>query len=203
MDKDKNPIHELAHPKTSERLMLESFEMFIIKKGNRFKCSVFLVICILMAFSIGYSKDTVVIFNDIVDIVLTIILALFGIAFTGYTFFQALINGKLVELLMSGKGKNTNKFAETNESFVKLMMVYIALITISFLLKIISLFITEDFIFVNLGLSNILASLGILVYLYVSLVAIWHVKSFVYNIFQLFNMHAIQEYLDEKDKQDK
>lgn len=200
----KDPIEELLEQKASESLLIESFGIYKLKKSNLLKCLVFGILCAILSYAIGVSNDTINIFTSIVDTTLSIVLALLGIAFTGYTFFQALINGKLIELLISGRNQkiNKNNFTEINESFVELMMLYISITIISFFLKIFcasvdgGLWLTK-----NLTINNMLAMLGSFVYLYISVMAIWHIKSFVYNIFQLFNMRAVREYLDLKKKE--
>lgn len=200
----KDSIEELLKQKTSESLLIESFGIYKLKKSNLFKCLVFGFFCAVLAYVIGISNDTINIFASIVDIVLSIVLALLGIAFTGYTFFQALINGKLIELLISGRNQETNKsnFTEINESFIELMMLYIFITVISFFLKVYCTSIDSGlWLTPNLTINNILAMLGIFVYLYLSVMAIWHIKSFVYNIFQLFNMRAVREYLDLKKEE--
>lgn len=200
----KDSIKEILEQKTSERLLLESFRIYKLKRKNFLKCLVFGFFCAMLAYAIGFSNNSINIFSNVIDTILSIVLALLGIAFTGYTFFQALINGKLIELLISGKNEETNKnnFTEINESFVELMMLYIFIVVTSFFLKVFcdgidnGLWLTK-----NININNTLAMCGVFFYLYISVIAIWHIKSFVYNIFQLFNMRAVREYLDLKKEE--
>lgn len=198
-------LKEILEQKTSEHLLMESFSIYRLKKENFVKCLVFGILCAILSYIIAASNNTLDVFPDIADCVLGIVLALFGITFTGYTFFQALLNGKMIELLISGRNEKVDKnnFTELNESFVCLMMQYIFIAVISFFLKIFCLNIESGFWLTKyLLINNLLAMFVIFVYLYISVMAIWYIKSFVYNIFQLFNLHAVREYLDMK-KEDK
>ena len=209
MEKEKDGysgIEKLLNPKKSEILLIESLEIYKLKKNNFVKCLVFMALSAILSYGIGMSPNTVSIFQEIVDLVLNVTLALLGITFTGYTFFQALINGRLIEVLVTVQNEETgdDNFNQINGSFVKLMMLYIFVITISFFLKIFSVGIDSDFILTgNMFVNETIAIVGIGIYIYFSVMAIWHIKSFVYNIFQLFNMRAVREFIDTKNSENK
>lgn len=203
--------------KSSENLLLKAFEIFLPKRGNKennekennkkenniLKCTCSFVASVLSAFLIGFSSCTVDAMKSIIDTFITVYIGLLGVTFTGYAFFLALINGRLIEILVdtpNAKGEE-NKFSEMNESFVRLMFLYISFLTLNIVLKILLSPVDNNFkIFDNIMIDNILAAVGILVYTYCSLIAVWHVKSYVYNIFQTFNLHAIEEYIENKKK---
>ena len=84
-----------------------------------------------------------------------------------------------------------SKLQETNETFVKCMLLNIVAIIVSLLLRIIISCIPEDFVvFKKLEYNNITAAFLISLYFYFIITIIWEVKSFVFNIFQLFNAYA-------------
>ena len=86
-----------------------------------------------------------------------------------------------------------------NESFVELMLLYISFLTLNIVLKILLSTVDDTFkMFNDVTVNSALAITGIWVYTYCSLIAVWHVKSYVYNIFQVFNLHAIGEYIESK-----
>ena len=138
-----------------------------------------------------------------------IMLGIFGIVFTGYTFFQALMNKQLLVRMLSNNSednedKTKSKLQETNESFVEYMMLNLISIIVSLLLKIILSSIPAEFVaFSKMLTNNIIATLLISLYFYFILTIIWEVKSFIYNVFQVFNMHAgtrVLELFDDDDK---
>lgn len=66
----------------------------------------------------------------------------------------------------------------------------IGIITNVFLL-LISRSIPSDFLLpLDLIVNNILATFGIWVYISYNILLIWEMKSFIYNVFQLFNTYA-------------
>ena len=100
--------------------------------------------------------------------------------------------------------KTKSKLQETNESFVEYMMLNLISIIVSLLLKIILSSIPAEFVaFSKMLTNNIIATLLISLYFYFILTIIWEVKSFIYNVFQVFNMHAgtrVLELFDDDDK---
>ncbi|MGN9198074.1 hypothetical protein [Blautia massiliensis (ex Liu et al. 2021)] len=189
--------------KSSENLLFRSFGIFLPKKTNILKCLCFFIISAVAAFIIGFSLCTVDAVKSVIETFITVFIGLLGVTFTGYAFFQALITGKLIEILIDtpNEKKKENKFSEMNESFVELMLLYIFFLTLNVMLKILLSSVDNNFkLFHDVILDNVFATVCILVYIYCSLVAIWHVKSYVYNVFQAFNLHAIGEYIESKKK---
>lgn len=194
-------LMELFHEKTSNSVFLDSLELFKVTKKSWKSSGIFLLMSIVPAYIISSSPDTVELFENLLDLTLNIMLALFGIVFTGYAFFQALINRTLLIRLFAEtaekKGKTISKLQESNESFVELMMVIILSILISFFGKVVFGSVDNDYVmFPNYHLNVAVAFVCLLAYLYFTFIVIWEIKSFVFNIFQLFNAHAGAKLLD-------
>lgn len=194
-------LESMFELKSSEKLLIGSFNIFVPRKNNIIKCLCSFIISLILAGVIGFSLYTIDIMEKVAETFIAVYIGLLGVTFTGYAFFQALITGKLIELLIDrpDERKKENKFLETNESFVKLILLYIFFLLMNIILKI--LFSSIDVntnVFSNAQVNNSVATMGIIVYMYCSLIAVWHVKSYVYNIFQIFNLRAIREYLDNK-----
>ena len=80
-----------------------------INKKNIFRKLIFLFIEICLTYIIVKQKNTLSIINTLVNISLTTNLTLLGIVFTGYIFFQALLNDRLlIALLQDNSSKKTN-----------------------------------------------------------------------------------------------
>lgn len=204
-EKGKNSLglESMFKQKSSENLLLKSFKIFLPKKENILKCTCSFIISGLVAFLIGFSSCTVDAMKSVIESFITVYIGLLGVTFTGYAFFQALITGRLIELLVDtlDEKEETNKFSQMNESFVKLMFLYIFFLMLNIGLKILLSAISNNFkMFDDIMVDNVLATVGVLAYTYCSLIAVWHVKSYVYNIFQAFNLHAIEEYIESKKK---
>lgn len=206
---DIDVIMRLLKPQSSNKLIKKSLEVFKTSKDSRKKQICLYVISIMVATFVGISKETVSVMVDTTQAVLDVMLGLFGIVFTGYAFFQALINKELLIRMVINvsnydKEGAKSKLQETNESFVECMMLNLIAIIVSLLLKIIINSMPEDFIFFSkLEVNNIVATFFISLYFYFILIIIWEVKSFVFNVFQLFNMHAgtrVLELFNDKDE---
>lgn len=189
-------LQNLIKKQTSGKLILEALKVFKISKKNWKQQSCLYISSFLVALVVGMSKSTVSVVADSAQLILDIILALFGIVFTGYALFQALINNELLIRLLCDTSKDAkeeekSKLQETNETFVKCMLLNIVAIIVSLLLRITISCVPENYIlFKALVFNNVIATFLISIYYYFVITIIWEVKSFVFNIFQLFNAYA-------------
>lgn len=197
---------KLLKNQSSTRLIVNSLKIFKPTKRTLKRQLILYVISVFVSIFVGASYDTKSIMVDTVQTILDIILALFGIIFTGYAFFQALINDELLIRLMKNTSKDgddeeKSKLQETNEEFIHCMMLNILIILLSFLLKIVVNSIPDDFvIFDKLIYNNICATVLISIYIYIVISVVWEVKSFIFNLFQLFNVYAGTRVLEIYDK---
>lgn len=164
------------------------------------------MLSIIPAFIISIGTETIAQFVQMTDVVLDILLALFGIIFMGYTIFQAILNEKMlvkmIEVTQEEEGKEKSILQISNESFVGLMMLSVLGILVSYFLKLILGGINTEFALFSSDAVNILCA-GILcsIYFFYIAVIIWEMKSFVFNIFQLFNAYSgarVVEILERK-----
>lgn len=189
-------LQKLLKGQTSGKLILEALNIFEISKKNWKQQLCLYIISLVVALVVGVSKSTVSVVVDSTQLILDIILALFGIVFTGYALFQALINNELLIRLLcdtskDAKNEEKSKLQETNETFVKCMLLNVVAIIVSLLLRITISCVPDDFlVFKELLYNNITAAFLISIYYYFVITIIWEVKSFVFNIFQLFNAYA-------------
>ena len=197
---------KLLKNQSSTRLIVNFLKIFKPTKRTLKRQLILYVISVFDSIFVGASYDTKSIMVDTVQTILDIILALFGIIFTGYAFFQALINDELLIRLMKNTSKDgddeeKSKLQETNEEFIHCMMLNILIILLSFLLKIVVNSIPDDFvIFDKLIYNNICATVLISIYIYIVISVVWEVKSFIFNLFQLFNVYAGTRVLEIYDK---
>lgn len=189
-------IECLIKPKSSKKIVFSSFELFKITKKNLRERIILLFLVFVLAAFVGGSVNTAEVFTEAIQTILDVILAIFGIVFTGYSFFQALINDELLirmieDTVKNEEGEEISKLQETNELFVKCMMLELFSVLLSLMLKIVISCIDEKFSLFNQVWQNNLLAI-ILIYIYFSIIAIvlWETKSFIFNVFQLFNAYA-------------
>lgn len=188
---------QLFQSKSSEEVMVKAFGLFKISKTNYKKHFVVAVVVLMPAALIAVSVNTVNLVSEASETILNTFLAVFGIVFTGYVFFQALVNDDLLERLLTSTtkdkktGREKSKLQETNESFIYLQMLNIAAIIISIFLKISISAVNPNWILNdNIEISNFFACVFIECYFFFIATVLWELKSFVFNIFRLFNMHS-------------
>ncbi len=188
--------------KTSFQLLKESFTI-ILPSSKNIKTILFISsISMICAILIGFSFQTVEWFKDILSYIIEIDIALLGIVFTGYVFFQVLVNKELLKRLISEKhDDNESKLQESNEYFIGVMILYILFIFICIILKILFFKVDDSFlVFSNQCVNCIWATLLLFLFLYYAFALLWEIKSFIFNIFQIFNGYTatqILEYIKE------
>ena len=175
------------------------------KEKNKYILTIFF--CGILSSCVAISKDTVNVFCDIVQSINDIILALFGIIFTGYALFQALIGKEMLRRMINstvGTGKEEkSKLQEANELFAEVMTLDFICVITNIVLIIIGKCIPSDAVlFERMWLNNLLAGLGIGFYFYVVALTLLEVKSFIYNMFQWFNLHAGTRLLEIMNQED-
>lgn len=202
---------KLLKQQSSKKLISNSLEIFKPTKKNIKRQLGLYAVAVFVSVFVGLSYNTKTIMVDTVQTVLDIILALFGIIFTGYALFQALINDELLIRLINNvskdaHGEDRSKLQETNEEFVHCMMLNILIILLSFLLKVVINSIPDDFLmFEKLIYNNICATMLISIYAYIVISVMWEVKSFIFNLFNLFNAYAgtrVLEIINSEDEDD-
>ena len=199
-------VERMLKAEKSEDLLKQSFGIYLkFDRGNII--SRIIIILISICFSVKISTiETVIVMRDISSAMLDVALAVFGIIFTGYTLFQAVLNKELILIFMQdikkdAKKKESNSTLHiTNWNFVQLMFQFAIMIFINLLLKISLTIIPDDFRVFSLEILNVmLAGILLFAYFYQAMVILWRLISFLYNIYQLFNTYAVSEYISSID----
>ena len=194
-------IEKLNYAKDSETIFKRALYDLKLKKRYWKTYLVMIFLCVIPAIGIGMSEATVSLSYDIASDLMNVFLSLFGIVFTGYSFFQALINDQMLIMMINTDakihGEDGSKLQETNERFVELMMQYMMGILASLLTKTILSFIPDSFVISSwLWVNNVLAGGLLFVYFFLAALILWRMISFLFNVFQLFNLHAATRALD-------
>lgn len=201
-------VERMLQHTSSNELMRDALKVLMPERKHIKKYFCVILGCSIPAIYIAVSKDTVDVFFEIVQIINDIILSLFGIVFTGYALFQALIGKEMLIRMINntvGEGKEEkSKLQESNELFAETMMLNFLCVMFNVFLLIIGKCIPNNWgFFENILINNMIAGIGIWVYFYVVTITLLEMKGFIYNIFQLFNFHAgtrVMEILNEKDE---
>ena len=82
--------------------------------------------------------------------------------------------------------------SETNRYFAEVMFFQIGCLIINICIMLFCIAFPEDWCLLYSDAANtILASVVILILLHINFEGIWEMKSFIFNMYQLFNLHAL------------
>ena len=198
---------KLTEKSNSNKVFLQSLKILKPNKSNFLHKLIFGIIEVTVAFIMAKRTDTIGLTENVLQVVITVMLAFLAVVFTGYAFFQALINDKLlVSMIATGDNKN-NKLSEANIYFAEVMIFQIGCMLLELLVIVFMIVLPEDWTLLsNNMLNEAFATIGISFLLYCNVESIWEMKSFIFNVFQLFNLHAysriakIQENQSDKEE---
>ena len=198
---------KLTEKSNSNKVFLQSLKILKPNKSNFLHKLIFGIIEVTVAFIMAKRTDTIGLTENVLQVVITVMLAFLAVVFTGYAFFQALINDKLlVSMIATGDNKN-NKLSEANIYFAEVMIFQIGCMLLDLLVIVFMIVLPEDWTLLSYNMLNeAFATIGISFLLYCNVESIWEMKSFIFNVFQLFNLHAysriakIQENQSDKEE---
>jgi len=155
---------------------------------------------------IGTHANTVSIFQEAIDAILNVSLAIFGIIFTGYALLQAFMNKQLLIQLISntkkGGAEEKSSLQDINENFAYLMILYTLAVVITLILKIVMLCVPNELaILEDLYINNAIASFAIILYFEFIGIILWRTIGFISTIYQLFNAYAVTQIIEILDEE--
>lgn len=187
-------VEQLLVAHSSKSMLIKALSIFL---PNKISFYVIVLLCLLPSILISISIDTISLTLSSIEIINQIIIALLGIVFTGYAFFQALINKELLIWMLgsdeskSQVKKKKSRLQITNEYFVEIMILQGLSIFVGLFINVSLNAIPNNwYIFDNYIVNNSLAFLMLWIYFSFNFLIVWEIKSFVFNLFQLFNLHA-------------
>lgn len=190
----------LTEKMNSSQVLKKSLKVLMPNADNVFRKLVFLIIEIFIVWEMVTQIDTLALTKDVLEVFITILVALIAIVFTGYSFFQALINDKLLITLLSVDNEHGN-LTGTNKYFVEVMVFQMACTIVNLFIIIFAIVMPNDWCLFKDELANeVLSGIFLLCVIYCNIESIWEMKSFIFNVFQLFNLHAYARIRDIKEK---
>lgn len=205
---DPEKIESLLIIPSSSKLLLLALVEISPRHVGFIRIFLITLISIILSLILIISSNTRVSFVSAVGLCNTTIIGIFGATFMGYALFQALISDNLLIRLINEKieeskkdRKSSNHMAATNQYFARVMMLDIA----SIMLNIILITAFNDNVItlsINPFANNALTTFGIFIYFSFTFSVIWEMKSFVFNLYQLFNFHAIEKAIELFNRQE-
>lgn len=189
-------VEKMFQPTSSNKLLISAIKLLIPEKKQKIRCIFTIIFSVVPSVLIALSNDTIIILLTCVQSINDVILALFGIIFTGYALFQALIGKEMLIRMLENTvikkdGSKISKLQESNELFASTMMLNLICIIVNvMLILILSSVSPEAILFDKLWINNLTAGLGIFLYFYIIFSVLIEMKSFIFNIVELFSFHA-------------
>jgi hypothetical protein len=124
---------------------------------------------------------------------------------TGYAIFQALVNGDTLITLLKISEKEKSKFQEYNYFFLAFSILYTIIIISNFCIALFLRNVSLDWhiAYFSVKVNNAIYSIVVSAYITIVLNALIEIKSFVYNLYQIFSTNAAAKgisYLNNKNE---
>lgn len=113
----------LGKKSSSSSVFLKSLTLLKFSKDNTIRKIIFIVAEGYATSAILRQHITIPISKEIAGMLISIIISLIAIVFTGYALFQALINDRLLITLLSVDSNKNANLAKTNEYFAEVMTI--------------------------------------------------------------------------------
>lgn len=186
----------------SSIVLIHAVEILKPSKKNIWRKICFIVVELLIAIVLIMNNNTITVFSEILEIMNAVLLAFFAVVFTGYALFQALIGDRLLLYLINETieedGEEKSHLENSNYYFAKVMLLQFILILLN-LFAIIILSIVPDLLVMQIispFLKEVEGITIIFILFHFNFEVLWETKSFIFNVFQLFNMHAMARIID-------
>lgn len=184
-------IANMMKSKTSIQMLKDAIKEIIPQKKQRIHVIVFCFISLLISFLVCHNDNTIKTFANMVEEINVVVIAVFGIVFTGYSLFQALIDSNTINRMLEESENKKTYLQICNEYFLNVMILNIISIIINLIIILLAESIEREIMLpiptaVNIFISTVTMS----IYFLFEFLVMWEMKSFVYNVYQLFNIYA-------------
>lgn len=190
-----NNLKDLLKEKNFKNIIFEGIKLIKPSKNRIIGIIIILLIITKPTIDIITSNQTIEKIVSILEFSNDIIKDFFGIVFTGYALFQALIGVNSLKQMLINKIGKYSSFKTYNLYFFTICIMYLSIILLNYLLLII--FNNFDFNFINKLIcnrgKNIIEYIFIIGYIAINIFAISEIKSFLVNMYLCFNLSVFSE----------
>lgn len=210
MDKQRlfNNTEQLIEIKklSSIKLFLLGLPRFTLSKRRSIILGFFFIIIFITQKFLLYPKvKAISILADITVNLNTIMIPVFAVIITGYAIFQALSNGgTLIRMIAINHEGKLDKFSTYNLYFYSLSLIYLGIIILNFLLLVTFKYMPTNWSldFITNSINEYIAAFLITFYLILNLNFLIEIKSFIYNLFQIFITNGFSAAIEHIDNEE-
>lgn len=190
-----NNLRDLLKEKKFKDIMLEGIKLIKPSKNRIITIIIILLIMIKPSIDIVRSSETIERIISILEFSNDITKDLFGVVFTGYALFQALIGANSLKQMLINKIGEYSSFKAYNLYFFIISIIYLGVILLNYFLLIIFKNVNFDFInrLTSVEFKNIMGCVFIMGYIGINTFAISEIKSFLVNMYHCFNLSVFSE----------
>lgn len=192
--------------KTSNGIIMEALSLLSIRELGKMKFSAIFVLSLFLTGLVSIQINSDVLIKEIAEMWQGVVLAVFGIAFTAHSIFQALLSPQLIYAMVRASDNENNdisSFSGTNKYFVSYMMLSFIIIVLNVVIMVCDIIIPDGW---NLLQSRCINSILFFVlcfpYFYCSICWLVEMKSVIANIHNMYNVSATDKYVDELKKRE-
>lgn len=197
-------IEDLLSDNKSNTLIVDTLSLTMPSKKRSFILMVLFLILFTL-YILVFVKHGNPILNSIkvVEMVNNISIPIIAVAVTGYSIFQALVNGNTLITLLTVNDKEYSKFKKYNNFFLGFSILFLVIIIANFLINIALVNLSPNWSLplFTAPINNVLYSLTISLYITFILNALIEVKSFIFNLYSIFIINAASKGLEHIKKQ--
>lgn len=195
-------LEELIDRRKNTKIFKDAINEIKIGKKNKWQYALSILLSSVFAFLIANTEYTGLIYVEISDKLLDISLAFVAMILGSYSIFQALMSRELVKLLIKS---DSNLLKKSNQSFLYLVILFVANIVINFGIICILKILPGDFLLVeNVAGSNLVAFILIFLHFLFNLLLILEVITFALNLYRMFcvynTLQAADAIAEEKEE---
>lgn len=208
-EKDIERLKELESNsgKTSNRIIKEAFCLLSIRELGKVKFVIIFLLSLLLSFLISMQFESQLIISKIAEMCQTVALAIFGITFTAYSIFQALLSPKLLYIMVranDNEDENISSFSSSNKYFISYMMLSFIIIVSNISIILCNIIIPNGWnLFQNRFINNFIFFTVCFPYFYISIGWLIEMKSVITNIHNMYNVTATDKYIEELNQSKK
>ena len=170
------------------------------KRGKGLVWKLSIVIGLVLSLRISFLEETVTLFLEYNDTIVTILLALLAIQVGAYALFQALLSEEIIILMH----KKDNLLEKANEEFIGTILLYFYAVVISVFTGLMVLPFPEDFcLFSSLVATNFCALTLLFVFFSFNMRVIMESRNFFVNLYNLMRSNyliIINKNLENEEK---
>lgn len=193
-----NTIEEFKITQPAKKLMLSAFKEIFPNKNNWFGFTLSIFFGVIVAIIIGFSTETVILFVDALETLISVQLGIFGCIFAVYSIILAFLSdGYMKRLAKIPVTDKKSMLTQSTTYYESVLFLYFINIGLTGILLILCNCLPDDFRLTSNWLFDCcFASILMVAYFFFSFRVFYEIKSTIYNTIVLFRASIAYKFID-------